>query len=67
MITSAKCFPDTTPIRADNLCSTKPSTVAHNVTQSNEYWAIAPDCISDSILPGSRYAILTEKIYENIT
>lgn len=38
-------------------CMSRPKTVAHSRTQSILYFAAAPDCKSDSILPGSRYAI----------
>lgn len=38
-------------------CMSKPKTVAHSRTQSILYFAAAPDCKSDSILPGSKYAI----------
>ena len=58
---SAKCFPETTPSRAESRCIIPPSTVAQSKTHKSLYSAMAPDCKSDSILPGSRYAMLTGK------
>jgi len=38
-------------------CMSRPRTVAHSKTHKILYLAAAPDCISDSMLPGSRYAM----------
>lgn len=38
-------------------CISKPKTVAHKSTHKILYFAAAPLCKSDSMLPGSRYAM----------
>ena len=46
----------------DSRCMTNPKTVAHNNTHNSLYFAAAPDWRSDSIFPGSKYAIDLEDI-----
>lgn len=43
--------------RADSRCITKPKTVAVSKTHNSLYLATTPDCRSDSMFPGSKYAI----------
>lgn len=43
--------------RAAKRCITKPKTVAVNKTHNSLYLAVTPDWRSDSIFPGSKYAI----------
>lgn len=47
--------------RAARRCITKPKMVAVISTHSNLYSAVTPDFRSDSIFPGSKYAILIRK------
>ena len=54
---SARCRPVTTPILAARRCISRPITVETISTHSSLNSAPAPEVRSDSMLPGSRYAM----------